>query len=112
MPLKATRFYESPTGNKVVLQWLRDLDKPIRAAIGEDIRHAQTRWPIGMPLVRKMGKKGKIWEVRTTLADGIARSLFTVVSEEMVILHAFIKKDRKTPKEDLNLAEKRRKEIV
>ena len=41
----------------------------------------------------------------------IARVIFAVVDRRMVLLHGFVKKTRKTPKPDLDLALKRLKEI-
>jgi phage-related protein len=58
---------------------------------------------LGMPLVRKL----KLWEVRSALPDRIARTLFTVNADYMVLLHGFIEKTQKTPPEDLELALKR-----
>lgn len=37
--------------------------------------------------------------------------IFVVVDDQMVLLHAFIKKSQKTPKNDLDLALKRMKEV-
>ena len=34
------------------------------------------RWPLGMPLVRTMNTH--LWELRSTIPDGIARLFFTV----------------------------------
>jgi phage-related protein len=47
-----------------------------------------------------------IYEVRTTLSQNrIARVLFYIdKNERMVLLHGFMKKTRKTPDEDLELA--------
>ena len=65
-------------------------------------------WPIGMPLVRSLGHG--IWEVRSSLPHSrITRVLFCVQDECMVLLHGFIKKSRKTPGQDLDLAIKRKK---
>jgi len=58
-----------------------------------------------MPLVRKMGKD--IWEVRIHLHRRIARVLFTVVGDDMVLLDGFVKKSQDTPKDDLDLAKDR-----
>lgn len=58
-----------------------------------------------MPLVRKM--MPDLWEVRSRLRQGIARVLFTVESQTMVLLHGFIKKSRKTPAVDLQIARQR-----
>lgn len=57
------------------------------------------------------GAKG-LWEVRSSLADGrIARVLFVVADGKMVLLHGFVKKSRKTPRNDLALGVKRMKEV-
>jgi len=61
-------------------------------------------WPIGMPVCRPLGDG--LLEVRTSLAQNrIARVPFYVDKKgRMVLLHGFIKKARKTPAEDLELA--------
>ena len=58
-----------------------------------------------MPLVRKL--EPDLWEVRSHLSDDIARTLFTVQNDTMVLLHAFVKKSQKAPATDLALARKR-----
>lgn len=60
-----------------------------------------------MPLVRKLEKN--LWEVRTPITSGIARIIFTVIGNQMVLLHGFIKKSQKTPKNELETARKRLK---
>ena len=51
-----------------------------------------------------------IWEVRSSLPHGrIARVLFCVEQECMVLLHGFMKKTQKTPKQDIDLAIRRKK---
>lgn len=60
-----------------------------------------------MPLVRKLDKN--IWEVRSNLPNRIARILFTISGDKMVLLHGFIKKSQKTPANDLELAKHRLK---
>jgi len=75
--------------------------------IGEDIKLVQFRWPLGMPLVRKI--EANLWEVRSHLAGRrIARVLFSASESQMALLHGFIKKSRKTPAEDLQLARQRK----
>jgi phage-related protein len=60
-----------------------------------------------MPLVRSLGHN--IWEVRSSLPHGqIARVLFCVETDCMVLLHGFMKKTQKTSMQDINLALKRR----
>jgi hypothetical protein len=53
-----------------------------------------------------------LWEVRSDLTDGkIARVIFCVARERMVLLHGFVKKTQKTPAQDLGLARNRMKEV-
>jgi len=102
------RFYRSESGREPVREWLKTLDAPDRKIVGEDIKDVEFSWPIGMPLVRSLGRD--IWEVRSNLAQGrIARVLFCVEQGCMVLLHGFMKKTRKTPKQDIDLAINRRK---
>lgn len=104
-PILEVRFFRSTAGNEPVREWLKSLTREDRRRIGEDIKTAQFGWLIGMPLIRKL-EKG-LWEVRTTLANGIARVIFTVVGNRMILLHGFVKKSQKTPKNDLETARKR-----
>ena len=70
----------------------------------------QFRWPIGMPLCRAMGDG--LWEVRTNLpSNRIARLLFCLAQDRIVVLHGFIKKTQKTPDSELKLARRRKREF-
>ena len=65
---------------------------------------------LGMPHTRAMGKG--LFEVRAKGAEGIGRAFFcTVKGKKVIVLHAFIKKSAKTPKQDLDLALKRMAEV-
>ena len=104
------RFYRSESGREPVREWLKSLDVADRRVIGEDIKDVEFSWPIGMPLVRSLGRG--IWEVRSSLARGrIARVLFCVETDCMVLLHGFMKKTQKTPKQDIDLAIKRKQGV-
>jgi phage-related protein len=103
-------FYRTRGGTEVVRDWLRGLDERDRNAIGQDLMRVQYRWPVGMPLCRPMGEG--LWEVRSDLPDNrIARMLFIVRGDRVLVLHGFIKKTRKTPDAELALARKRRREF-
>ena len=104
-------FYQLPSGREPVRDWLKALGPEDRKIIGEDIKDVEFSWPIGMPLCRPLGKG--LWEVRSDITDGrIARVLFCLHKEKMVLLHGFIKKTQKTPSADIDLAAKRRKELT
>ncbi len=106
-PILTVRFFLTNSGNEPVRDWLKDMEPEHRKAIGEDIKLVQFRWPLGMPLVRKM--ETDLWEVRSKLNNGnIARTFFTVREAEMILLHGFLKKSRKTPQKEIELARTRK----
>jgi phage-related protein len=84
---------------------LLELERQHRKTIGEDMKTVQFGWPLGMPLIRKL--ETDLWEVRSHLRGRIARVIFTVQRDKMVLLHSFIKKSQKTPVADLQMARKR-----
>ena len=108
-PLKVV-FFKTGSGNEPVREWLKDLPKEDCKVIGADILTVQYAWPVGKPLVDNLGEG--IWEVRSRLNNRIARTLFAVVDEEIVVLHGFIKKPQKTPQDELDLAKKRKKQYL
>ena len=95
-------FFRTEAGNEPVREWLKELPRDHKRQIGVDIKTAQLGWPVGMPLIRKIEKD--LWEVRTTLADGIARVFFTVDGDQMILLHGFVKKSQKTPQPEMKTA--------
>lgn len=106
-PTLTVRFFRTSSGNEPVREWLKGMNREDRKMIGEDIKLVQFRWPLGMPLVRKM--EAELWEVRSKLDNRkIARTFFSVKNKEMILLHGFIKKSRKTPQKEIELARTRK----
>lgn len=89
--------------------WLKSLPAEERKAIGDEIRTVQFGWPVGMPLVRKL--ETGLWEVRVNLSNRIGRVLFTVVGQQAVLLHGFIKKSQPTPARELAVARQRKGQL-
>lgn len=104
------KFYRTEQDNEPVRKWLKQLTPSERLVIGTDLKTVEYGWPIGMPTCRSMGKG--LYEVRSDLPGGkIARVLFCVYQNQMVLLHGFIKKSQKTPKPDLDLAIQRKRTL-
>jgi phage-related protein len=108
-PILDIRFYATELGAEPVREWLKLLPAIDRKVIGEDMKTVQFGWPLGMPLVRHID--GAIWEIRCRLSGGLARILFVLDGNTMVLIHGFIKKQQKTPKPDLDLARNRVKQL-
>ena len=104
-------FYCTESGTEPVREWLKKLSRDDKKTIGEDIKTVQFGWPLGMPLVDSLGEK--LWEVRTRLENGrIARIMFFMDSKTMVLVNGFIKKTQKTPKKELEIALKRKRQYT
>lgn len=102
-------FYRTEAGNEPVRTWLKGLNKEDRKIIGTDLKTVQYGWPLGMPLVRKI--EPRLWEARSRITGGIARVLFTVVEDKMVLLHGFVKKSQKVPLAELATAKRRTRNL-
>ena len=98
--------------NDAVAAEIRSLPDDMHAKfirLSERIEHA------GLTSLREPHVKhlvGKLWEMRLTGRDGIARALYVAVEgERVVVLRAFMKKTRKTPRSEIELAMRRTEEI-
>ena len=56
---------------------------------------------------------GPLWEMRMKGKDGISRAVYvSAKGRRVVVVRVFVKKTQKTPQAELELAQKRRKEII
>lgn len=61
---------------------------------------------MGMPHIRHL--EGKLWEIRMTGRDGIARAVYVNRTNNMLtVLHVFLKKTQKTPRKHVAIAYRR-----
>ena len=67
---------------------------------------------VGAPHVRHL--TGPLWEMRMSGRAGISRALYVANrdDERIVIVRAFIKKTRKTPRREIDLALRRAREVT
>lgn len=81
-------------------EWLKELPQEDRRIPGVDIKDLGIEWPLGLPLVRSLGRE--LWEVQVSPTNGrIACVFFCVAGGETVLLQAFIKK---TPQHEIDPA--------
>ncbi len=66
---------------------------------------------LGEPHVKHL--EGKLWEMRLTGRDGIARALYiTAIGKRVMVVRAFVKKTQKTPRTEIELALRRAQEVL
>ncbi len=57
--------------------------------------------------------EGALWEIRMKGAGGIARALYaTAKGKRVVVVRVFVKKTQKTPRQEIELALKRAKDLT
>ena len=100
-------FYMTAAGNEPALDWFRSLPAEERRIIGYELRLLQIGFPEGLPRCRALGDG--LFELRCTLPDRIARVIFFLDGNVFIVVHGFIKKSQKTPKEELDTARARKK---
>ena len=105
------RFYIAASGRNPVREWIMELPLLDRQTVGKDIQKVEFGWPIGRPHCAPLGSG--LWEVRSTLdSDRIARVIFCMGDGQMILLHGFIKKTQKTPQAEIELALRRKREVM
>jgi phage-related protein len=66
---------------------------------------------LGDPHARHL--EGKLWELRLTGRDGIARALYVAATgRRVIVVRVFVKKTRRTPRAEIELALRRSQEIA
>ena len=80
-PILTINFFLTSFGKEPVRELLKEMDREDRKIIGEDIKLLQFRWPLGMPLVRKMC--ANLWEIRSKLKNGSQFRVFFTVKNDL-----------------------------
>ena len=91
-------------------KWISDRAKIVEyGADGKPVRMSGTHQDI----TGQKHLEEKLWELRLTGRDGIARALYvTAVGRRVIVVRAFVKKTQKTPPGEIKLALQRAKEIT
>ena len=67
----------------------------------------------GLPRDAVKHLEGKLWELRMTGRDGIARAIYvTAAGRRVVVVRVFVKKMQKTPPRELDIARQRAREVT
>lgn len=100
-------FYTT-RGQSPIEVFLNDLSAAERAAAAESFRLLQEFGVLlGMPHAKHV--QGKLWELRPETNRFF---YFAYIGRRFVILHAYRKQSRKTPRKELAIAERRLREVL
>lgn len=100
-------FYEAEDGKSPVDEFLKSLDDNTQARFIWSIDQLRVRNVRARePLVKHF--EGKLWELRRSSQGNIYRLLYFFFSgRTIVFVHGFQKKSQKTPRQEIELAQKR-----
>lgn len=105
-------FYETASGRSPVEDFILDLPKADQARFA-DVFEGVEQFGLGCPRVQFRQLRGKLWEIKFNTPSGGYRIAYVAVEDELMVwLHVFKKKTQKTPQGDLEIAEKRMKEVL
>ncbi len=98
--------------NEIVRAEIATLPEDIRAKLAHIVEMMAAVGPERMREPHVKPLRDKLWEMRMSGRDGIARAIYvTARGRRIVILHAFVKKTQKTPPQAIRLALARAKEL-
>ena len=105
-------FYDLPNGTRPALDFLLSLDKKMRAKTSRTIELLENNGNIlGMPYSKHV--QDGIFELRTQVGNDITRVMyFFFDGGKAVLTHGFIKKQQKTPPQEIERAKAYRKEYL
>ena len=101
-------FYQDATGNSPVQDFIRGQTKKVQAKI---LRYIDLLQDFGLGLGSEYVEKlegSKLWELRIRHSSNLYRIFyFAFTGRKFVLVHAFLKKTKKTPKSEIAVAEAR-----
>jgi phage-related protein len=111
--MKTIQFYRTASGNCPVEDHLDSLTDAQVTKITWVLRLIREIDHIPVKYFKKLVNTDDIWEVRVDVAKKAFRLLGFFYGNELIILtNSFQKKSQKTPKKEIDLAEKRKKEYL
>lgn len=100
-------FFRTEAGREPVREWISTFDEAVEKEIYNAISAVRTDWMLCLRkrLVKKL--EADLWEVRVNIRKRTARVVFTMEDHEIILLHGFMKKSRRIPRQHLRLARER-----
>ena len=107
-------FYEDKHGHSPVWEFIFSLPEKHQAKIVRAFDLLEEfDVALGMPHVRNIKRHRNLWELRVQVAKSVYRVFyFTHTGQRFVMLHAFLKKTPKTPRQEIAIAERRMEELL
>ncbi len=111
--MRSISFYKTISGKCPVEDHLDSLSDTQVTKITWVLKVIRETQNISSKYFKKLVNTNDIWEVRVSVGKNIFRLLGFIQDQELIILtNSFQKKSQKTPRKEIKLAEKRKKEYL
>ena len=111
MPMREILFYKTTSGDSPIEEFLDSLDSKQAQKVVWVMKIIEELEIVPATFYKKLKNTDGIWEIRVQQSNNIFRLLGFQEKGSLVILtNGFTKKTQKTPKNEIVLAEKRKKE--
>ncbi len=111
--MRLISFYKTVSGKYPVEEHLDSLSDTQVTKITWVLKLIRETQNISTKYFKKLSSTDDIWEVRVRVGNNIFRLLGFMQGKELIILtNSFQKKTQKTPRKEITLAEKRKKEYL
>ena len=111
--MRSIEFYRTKTGSCPIEEFLENLpDKHVKK-IAWVLRIVRDLPSVPKNYFKKLVDTEDIWEVRVSSGNNIFRLLGFFHGNSLIILtNGFVKKQRRTPRKEIDIAEKRKKDYL
>jgi len=111
--MRSISFYKTASGRCPVEEYLDTLSDTQITKITWVLKLVRETQNISTKYFKKLVNTDDIWEVRVSVGKNIFRILGFKQNKELIILtNSFQKKTQKTPRNEIKLAEKRKKDYL
>jgi len=111
--MRKITFYKSTSGKQPVQQFLDQLDEKQVSKVLWVLKFLKEHAMVPKQYFKKLVNTDGLWEIRISQGNNIFRLLCFFDGDDIIIVtNGFQKKTQKTPKQEINLAEKRKKEYL
>ncbi len=105
--MRTVIFFEVKEGSSAVKDFIMDLETKIQKELLKILKLLETIEILKEPYFKKLKNSDGIWEARKKFGSNSYRVFFFFHKDNIVVLtNGFIKKQQKTPKEEIKIAQK------
>lgn len=111
--MRSISFYKTSSGRCPIEEYLDTLSDTQITKIAWVLKLIRETQSISTKYFKKLVNTNDIWEVRVSVGKFFFRILGFIQNKELIILtNSFQKKTQKTPRNEIKLAEKRKKDYL